>query len=517
MIAMLLLSIAAIVLGQGTRGLMITDQIRVFPVDTMNVSNFSYIYRFVRSGEYIVGQTSTNNLIRSSDSGKTWQTLNLKFSGGITLALGVTDSGTLLATGLGSVFGRSIDGGSAWETIATKAGRYFTVAPNRSIISGGQDSLYRSIDDGQTWSSITDNSPFHWNTAASLFTTSKGTVLMGVGGISPQWYGVYRSTDNGFTWNIASGLPTGDGADLDCVENFEEASDGTVFAATKDAGVYKSTDDGKTWQKVPVPTTPVGVSYPSILASSNLGLFVGDGNNIVSDGLFRSTDNGATWSVFGFKGYQIGAMMQLDSTHLLANINGSIYILTLSVVSPPQIASQMPSSMDSVGVNVPMTFSVAATDPNGDSLSYTWKVNGNVVSAGCDSLIYTFREISSATTVSVVVSDASGASDSASWSFKIVTGVDEPSHGPATFTLLQNYPNPFNPTTTIQFSVQKRTIVNLTIFNVLGQKVATLVDGEKSPGSYSVQFNGSSLASGVYFYRLQAGNFVQTKKMNLLK
>ena len=88
---------------------------------------------------------------------------------------------------------------------------------------------------------------------------------------------------------------------------------------------------------------------------------------------------------------------------------------------------------------------------------------------------------------------------------------------PLEFKLEQNYPNPFNPVTTIKFSVPQMEQVNLKVYDMLGREVAMLVNEEKAPGSYEVKFDGSNLASGTYFYRLQAGNFVQVKKMLLMK
>jgi hypothetical protein len=88
---------------------------------------------------------------------------------------------------------------------------------------------------------------------------------------------------------------------------------------------------------------------------------------------------------------------------------------------------------------------------------------------------------------------------------------------PKEFKLEQNYPNPFNPTTTIQFAVPSVSDVKLEVFNILGQKVASLVNRRMEAGVHTVNFNATNLSSGVYFYRLQAGNFVQTKKMMLVK
>ncbi len=88
---------------------------------------------------------------------------------------------------------------------------------------------------------------------------------------------------------------------------------------------------------------------------------------------------------------------------------------------------------------------------------------------------------------------------------------------PSVWELGQNYPNPFNPTTTIRYALPQRSHLSLTVFNNLGQLVATLVNENQDAGSHVVKFNGSTLASGVYFYRLQAGSFVQTKKLLLLR
>jgi photosystem II stability/assembly factor-like uncharacterized protein len=85
------------------------------------------------------------------------------------------------------------------------------------------------------------------------------------------------------------------------------------------------------------------------------------------------------------------------------------------------------------------------------------------------------------------------------------------------YSLSHNFPNPFNPSTTISYSLPTTSMVQLKILDILGQEIATLVNEEKTPGNYSVEWNATQLASGVYFYRIQAGNFVQTKKMILMK
>jgi hypothetical protein len=88
---------------------------------------------------------------------------------------------------------------------------------------------------------------------------------------------------------------------------------------------------------------------------------------------------------------------------------------------------------------------------------------------------------------------------------------------PDKYSLEQNYPNPFNPTTNIKFALPKSGFVKLTIYDITGRAINTLLNETKEAGSYSILFNGENLASGVYYYKIESNNFVDTKKMILIK
>jgi len=93
---------------------------------------------------------------------------------------------------------------------------------------------------------------------------------------------------------------------------------------------------------------------------------------------------------------------------------------------------------------------------------------------------------------------------------------------PESYSLQQNYPNPFNPVTKIKFDVpsdakSQQSNVKMTVFDVMGREVMTIVNEKLSPGSYEADFDGSNFPSGIYFYKLEAGSFVETKRMVLLK
>ena len=101
---------------------------------------------------------------------------------------------------------------------------------------------------------------------------------------------------------------------------------------------------------------------------------------------------------------------------------------------------------------------------------------------------------------------------------------DEPVNNPSKFKLNQNYPNPFNPNTTIKYSIPnvistegRNLFVTLKVYDVLGKEVATLINKEKPAGNYEVNFDASKLSSGVYYYQLRASDYVETKKMILIK
>jgi hypothetical protein len=97
------------------------------------------------------------------------------------------------------------------------------------------------------------------------------------------------------------------------------------------------------------------------------------------------------------------------------------------------------------------------------------------------------------------------------------TGVGDEPLLATEFRLAQNYPNPFNPSTTISFTLSKTSSVNLTVYDMLGREVSVLVNEKKDAGVYETKFNGAGLASGVYYYRLNAGGYVETRKMLLLQ
>ena len=160
-------------------------------------------------------------------------------------------------------------------------------------------------------------------------------------------------------------------------------------------------------------------------------------------------------------------------------------ITTLSPRRWHSLISLRKSFLDSLATSFGLT---------GDSVQCTWRVS---VTNGLDTL-YTPSTLLKIRRIPVGINQIS-------------------SSVPEKFELYNNYPNPFNPNTTIKFDIARSQFVKLVVYNLLGEQVSSLVNQNMTPGSYSVDFDASSLSSGMYFYRIESQGFAQTKRMVLVK
>ncbi len=201
-------------------------------------------------------------------------------------------------------------------------------------------------------------------------------------------------------------------------------------------------------------------------------------------GVYLSTDNGTTWKT--------------AASGLPSEITGGYSYHTVNVNALVSSGSDLFAGTDD---------GIFVSKNNGTSWTQS---NSGLATVGIQSLVISGTNL------------FAGTDSSSVWRrpiLELTTGVKEAkSEIPAVFSLAQNYPNPFNPSTMIQFTVPSTGRAVLKVFNVLGQEVATLFNGEATAGvNHQVQFNASNLASGVYFSRLEFGGKMQMNKMLLLK
>jgi hypothetical protein len=201
--------------------------------------------------------------------------------------------------------------------------------------------------------------------------------------------------------------------------------------------------------------------------------------------------------------------------------------ITVRAIQKPVITWHIPVDGQGqvVSLGKPVTFAVSAYDPQGWPLSYTWKRDRQAVKSGSDTSYTTTFSGSQGDPhiVTCVVADSTGLQDSTSWNFIITDVKVDDGIIPKTFSLSQNYPNPFNPSTAIRFELPREVPVMLEICNIVGIRVRTLLKGENiSAGSHMLMWDGHDdggrlVPSGVYLYRIDAGDFHAWRKMTLLK
>ncbi|MCD4692776.1 MAG: T9SS type A sorting domain-containing protein [Calditrichales bacterium] len=220
-----------------------------------------------------------------------------------------------------------------------------------------------------------------------------------------------------------------------------------------------------------------------------------------------------------------GSIVEKDFTANLTGLSYGMHILYLRVKDETgnwSIIHQKPFTKESINIDLPNITGIEYYFTKDEFISETTLITNFTPNNSIDvEFIADLSALSIDNTyiMHVYVIDKNGVKSLANSHevTVVLTGIGELALLPIKYDLMQNFPNPFNPETHIKFSIPKSSHVTLTVYNALGQKVADLLDKEFKPGFYDIKWNGSDLASGVYFYRLRSNNFVSTKKMILVR
>jgi hypothetical protein len=393
---------------------------------------------------------------------------------GLTFALAGNDTDLIAGTFGGGVF-LSTDNGASWN--ARNNGltdlNVFALAVNGTDLYLGMGGGVRfSNSSGESWTTLN-------NGLTSTFVVSLAIVPNGVGGsnflAATNGGGVFLSSNNGANWSaVNNGLPN---TFVHVLAVTSGASGPTLFVGVDQGGVYLSTDNGASWNAVNT-GLPAHASIFT-LVSNGTNVFAGIDNGRV----FRSSNNGANWT-------------EADS-----GLSGAT--VSMLTFGPNGNGTDLFAAMSSGGV----------FHSTNDGTSWT-AVNTGLTNTDIRTLSF-FPASGPGANIFAVNFNGDIWKRPVS---EIVTSLESPETDlPVQFNLEQNYPNPFNPSTKIGFGVQGSGFVSLKVYNVLGREVATLVNEKKVAGEYSVNWNASSMSSGVYFYRLQVGSFAETKKLILLR
>ena len=360
---------------------------------------------------------------------------------------------------------------------------------SNGVNSGG---IIRSTDYGVNWTDVSAGLP---SVQIMALTTSGNNLFT-----SEYDGGIYISTDDGANWNITA-------LTVEYIIGFSTIGT-NLFAASKYNGVYLSTNNGTNWNFV-----NSGLTNTEIRAIYAKGsdLFVGTRG----DGVFISTNNGSSWTAInsGLTMKYVYSLTSIGSNLFAGTWNAGVFRTTNNGTNWTAAHTGLPSSpiyaLAASGSNL-----FAGTYGSGIYLSTNNGDNWSEVNNGLTSL--SINALAICGSYLYAGGDASGV-----WRrplSEMITGIeDEQNSLPESFSLQQNYPNPFNPSTRIQYEVSSMQFVQLKVFDLLGNEVATLVNEEKPAGTYEVTCYAEELPSGVYFYQLKAGNYIETKKMVLMK
>ena len=333
--------------------------------------------------------------------------------------------------------------------------------------------------------------------------------------------GIYRSTNNGARWIL---IKTTDNA-VECFAIASSDVGGKNLFALTSQNIYRSTNNGEDWTQLEKPggwglTLAVGKN-----SQGGSGLYLGVGYEADGSGkIYRSDDNGINWSLISQDIYThmvytlVFSLNTNGETNFFAGTwSDGVFLSTNFGENWTQVNNGFSYSNYDLAINTFFVFDTTVFVGTCYQGVYIWnndERSWNNINEGLASLKISSLAVSGSYLLA-------GTYDGGVWRrplSEMITSLENTSTTlPTQFTLSQNYPNPFNPSTTIKYSVTQSSNVVLKIFDVLGKEVATLINEEKPAGNYEVEFDASNLSSGVYLYKLQAGNFVETKKMILLR
>ena len=440
-----------------------------------------------------------NIILKTTDGGKIWKTKFLnQYNGGTIKSVYFANE----------FFGWAVGEGTTGLYITTDGGENWTVGGDRysSVMFIDQyngwatkdnygGGIYKSTNGGITWiqkSTVRSSSIF--------FSDINNGWVVGNGG------SILKSTDGGETWATKNSGITND---LNCVK-FYDSNFGMCVG--NEGIILLSTDGGESWLTQNSGTTN---KLNEITFTNSSSAWVVGANGMI----LNTTDLGFNWtSINGITEDELTSISFInENTGWFAGMNGKMFKYQKSVLPVELSSFNAKVNNNSVQLNWG-----TATEINNYGFNIerridneTWNSIGFVKGHGTISSPQNYSFTDKTTLGGNKIKyrlkqlDFDG-------NYKYSNEV-EVELVPAEFVLYQNYPNPFNPSTKIKYSVQQPTLITIKVFNLIGAEIETLVNKEMPEGNYEITWNAVNLPSGVYFYQLKAGSFIDTKKMVLTK
>jgi photosystem II stability/assembly factor-like uncharacterized protein len=509
---------------------------------------------------------SDSGIFRSTDQGYTWSYFS---TGGNVRSIVQAPNGTVFASEFGGIL-RSTDQGNTWSATNTSGfHQYFETATvdssGRIFVAAGQSGIIYTTNNGDSWKSYPF---FQWtDTEISAFAHPNGSFFAG------SFRGVHRSTDGGTSWRQCNyGLGNTN------IYFITSDNSNTVFALAQEYGLFRTKNYGQSWDQLAdgnawgLATSPAGDVYVGVSLDINneiwrtsdggdhwdkkawvrhweiAGLTIGYNGTIYATEwngeIYKSTDGGATWKrIRSSPGYgDVNALRVNSKGYLfLASQSGGIYRSTNDGGEWQLLSGGLPTgrvtniAIDPLGtIVITHERGIYRSVDDGDH----WELLSNRLT-NCDKIALNSNQELFVTQNGNFYRSTNGG---VTWTYEAPIGyvlsmtvtpsgyvfVGTNMQGvyrtalptatpPVTDQFLSNYPNPFNSSTTLRFDLSNQSFVNLSIVNLLGQKIETIVDDVIPAGRYVYLWNARNLSSGIYVARIVTPGNVSSRKLMLLK
>jgi photosystem II stability/assembly factor-like uncharacterized protein len=489
------------VISVGFRGIMKSEDDGLSWINYFNGSYESlYGVSFPSSSVgFAVGNNGT--ILKSTDAGASWISKNSGLSIVFTDVY-FTNNLTGYVVGRNNTLIKTTDGGETWSPLQVYINTYSPSIVFVNDTTGfitGSNFVMKTTDAGIQWRLIQVGS----NILNDIFFPSEN-----VGFIAGN-SGMFKTTDMGETWvklngSVSSGL------------HFIDNNIGTAVGAY--GGIRRTTDGGETW------TNQVSLTFAPLNAvwftDENNGVAVGGDSDYYSAVILTTTNGGEEWihsAPISFNAFQ-DIQFTSDNTGIIVGRFGTI-LRTQNLGGIPVELTSFTASI--VHDNIELKWNTS-TEVNNKGFEILKKsedngynqiafVDGKGTTTEESRYIFTDHNVKPGKYYYKLIQiDYDGKrSDSKEIEVEYLNNFD--------FILHQNYPNPFNPITKIKFNIPAREYTTLKIYNMLGAKVAEIINKEKEPGSYEIEFDAANLSSGVYMYTLTSGRFTMSKKLLIVK
>ena len=381
------------------------------------------------------------------------------------------------------------------------------------IYLGNNDGVYISTNDGTNWS-VSNNGLLNSEVSVLVFDNNNiyANTFKYTGVQLYHRLMFFKSTNNGDNWTLLNNF------NIDSV-NFVSSmilTNGNIYTSILNRGVYKSTDFGVSWASK---NNGLADTAVNVIVSLNGNLYVGTSGYYpnINYGIFKSSNNGDSWNrVFSLT--RVYCICTIGNT-LFAGTNGyGIYKSTNDGLNWVNTNSEVGPAkcLASSGNNLLRGDATIYNEGGGVFLSTDLGISWIPKFEGLNSPpTKNIHKILAYNTYAFLINDSGVYRRTMD---NILLPVKEVNADVSlNYNLSQNYPNPFNPSTTIRYEIPKNGFVKLIVFDILGNKIETLVNEKQTTGIYEATFDASKYSSGVYFYKLTTDNFSESKKMLLIK